>query len=277
MIPKTCRESAVALVQRGFAVFPLQFRTKEPLPKSKGFYDATTDERLVRRLWSGQVHNVGVRTGIPIDDLFLGVLDIDSPEAASLLASLEAKHGKLPETFTVRTARGEHRYLRSPDLKSRTGFLPGLDFKCRTAYVVGPNSFHPSKAVYTCVDWDAPVAEAPAWLVDTVAAASETIPIKDRSSEGIIVVDRWVQAAVDRELAELRAAMSGRNTTLSRVAFKLAQFVHAGLLDEGPVWKALEDATDLPEKERDGVIRRAFRHAKTKPRISLEGVRHAAR
>jgi hypothetical protein len=276
-IPATCRDSAVALVRRGLHVFRLQFRKKEPLKNSNGFKDAIADERRARTLWSVGLYNVGIATGTPLNGLTLGVLDLDGGGAIALLDVLERERGKLPETFTTKTARGKHLYLQVPALPSRIGLLPGIDWKAVGGYVVAANSVHPTGVIYCALDWTAPIAVAPDWLIDLVTPPQA--PEREIARKPVIISsgDRWAQAALERELETLRAAGEGsRNATLNRSAFLIGQLVQAEMLDESDVKAALKAATTLPDEEADATIRRAFRAAATKPRTVLGGSTHAA-
>jgi hypothetical protein len=251
MSPITCRDAAIALVRRGLSVFPLGFCTKEPLPRTRGFYDASTDERVIRRWYAGRLANVGVRTGTDIAGLTLGVLDLDGGGALALLDALERERGLLPETLTVQTARGKHLYFLTLALPSRCGLLPGVDFKCLGGYVVGPASHHPSGAVYTCTDWNAPIALAPDWLVDLVTPPVEPVVSIDRGAVQDNQVDvinlktgnDYALIALAKERCRVRAAQPGsQDQTLYSAAWRMARFVRTGLLTESQVCSALASA-----------------------------------
>src|SRR5262249_44586525 len=74
---------------------------KHPRTKN-GVCDASTDEAKIRRWWEIWVDaNIGVATG---GESGFFALDVDPRKGgAESLASLEAKHGKLPETLTADT------------------------------------------------------------------------------------------------------------------------------------------------------------------------------
>ena len=107
-------DSALELAARGFPVFPLQPRSKEPYPGSRGLGDATLDAAQIRDWWTrAPESNVGLRPPP-------GVLVVDpDPRNGGLasLAKLEAEGRSLPETLTARTGRGDggiHAYYRVP-------------------------------------------------------------------------------------------------------------------------------------------------------------------
>ena len=102
---------------RGWPVFPVHIAVRgkcscgKPACTNKGkhpqtahsFYDATTDEDVIRT-WGKvdyPVANIGIRTG---KESGLVVLDIDPDKSGEeSLRQLEAQHGPLPETATVRS------------------------------------------------------------------------------------------------------------------------------------------------------------------------------
>jgi putative DNA primase/helicase len=228
---RTIRESATELAQRGVHVFPLVFRSKEPLPKSKGFHDATTDLTTIRRTWAGRLLNVAVRTGTLIHGQYLSVLDIDGDAGYAALDELERQHGPLLDTFTVRTSRGEHRYLAGPALGSRTGFHPGLDLKAMGGYVVGPCSVHPSGAVYTCADWSAPIAAAPEWLIRIVQHRKTDGHETDKAGR-IVHEDRYLIGAIAGEAGRLRNVSINRNNSLFCSAVRLRKILESRQVDQ---------------------------------------------
>ena len=158
--------AALSLAAAGFAVFPLQPRSKEPYPGSHGFRDATTDANVIRKLWSMAPNsNIGVRPPATIL-----VVDIDPRNGGDdTLERLEEQHGKLPATLWAMTGGGgAHFYFRKPDgwrLPSTLG--AGVDVKGESGYLVAPPSVHVSGGVY---HWASPlgtlpIADAPAWLL----------------------------------------------------------------------------------------------------------------
>lgn len=165
-------EAALAYAGEGFAVFPCK-PDKSPRTKN-GFYDATTDEDQIRRWWAAHPSDlVGLRTG---EGSGVFVLDLDNGEVGhASLEHLEAEHGRLPETYTVRTSGnpekgkgpGEHRYFRYPGaaVKSTVSAIgDNLDVRGDGGYVIAPPSHG-----YTTVSGEfGEFAEAPRWLVEAV-------------------------------------------------------------------------------------------------------------
>jgi putative DNA primase/helicase len=135
-------------------------------------YDASTDEAKIRRWWeTWEDANIGVATG---KESRIFALDVDPRrDGAEALASLEAKHGKLPETRTADTGGGGVHYLfKYPDfpVKNSTGGLgPGLDIKGESGSIVVAPSLHMSGNRYRWRN-DAPVADAPEWFLRLLRA-----------------------------------------------------------------------------------------------------------
>jgi hypothetical protein len=231
---------------RGWQVFPLKPRSKLPAI-ARGFYSATANPATLRR-WFGNGHgyNIAIRTGVASNIM---VVDTDIRHGGpSSLQALEDEHGPLPATPTVITAGGDHRYfwIGGP-IPSSTGRLgPGIDIKADGGYVVAPSSVHPDGPTYRWVDDTAPLAPAPAWLVDRARrkpppkiserATSQVIPRADPHAYGA--------AALESEIAELaQTPHGGRNDRLNRASFCLHQLVAGGELDGDEVERRLVAAT----------------------------------
>jgi putative DNA primase/helicase len=111
----------------------------------------------------------GVPTG-PINGFFAVDLDTkDTQDGPAELSAFAAKHGELRTTRTVRTPSGGlHLYFAwdpARPVRNRQGILPGVDVRGEGGFVVagGP---------YTVV-LDGPVAAAPPWLLEFVAASAD--------------------------------------------------------------------------------------------------------
>jgi hypothetical protein len=162
--------AALKYAKRGWRVFPLAPGKKTPAT-AHGFKDATTDPKIVCGWWKKNPnYGIGIATGNS-----LGVLDLDRPEAEARLETLEREQSVLPETSTVRTARGKHIYFQVPKgLRSRNGIFPGVDFKCEGGYVVAPPSKHPGGTRYEWEQEGRALTQAPipAWLLEIVQGPS---------------------------------------------------------------------------------------------------------
>ena len=161
--------AAIALAERGLAVFPCWQRSKKPAT-SHGFYDASKDVAVVGRWWHDNPNfNIGVATGA-VSNLL--VVDIDNIDAEAELRRLEAEHGMpLPATVEVITARGRHIYFCMPtglDIRCSASET-GIDIRANGGYVLAPPSIHPSGRRYAwSVDTASALAAAPDWLLNRI-------------------------------------------------------------------------------------------------------------
>jgi hypothetical protein len=169
--PLSTLHAAALKAASRWPVFPLD--GKVPLT-ARGFKDASQALGAVDIWWSDHPFaNVGLPTGAPAG---VWVLDLDrgsGKDGLAALGALEARHGALPDTYTVRTGTGGlHLYWRMPpsrDVRNRQAVVPGIDVRGTGGYVVAPPSIHPeTKEPYSVVLELEPV-EAPPWLVDLVA------------------------------------------------------------------------------------------------------------
>jgi hypothetical protein len=153
-IPPNC----AALLARGFAIFPLRHKGKEPLSEH-GFKDASRETERIAA-WSQKFPNCnwGVACGAPSACI---VLDFDKPEA---LEKFELEHGNLLATYTVKTARGLHFYFRDVPGGMSTRTFDGGELRADGAYVVAEGSIHPTGVQYRCVS-DFEIAEFPPSLL----------------------------------------------------------------------------------------------------------------
>ncbi len=167
-------DAALAYAAHGAPVFPCKL-DKSPRT-ANGFYAATTDEEQIRRWWAAHPNDlIGLRTG---EESGVFVLDMDNGEIGrASLRHLEAEHGRLPDTYTVRTSGnpekgkgpGEHRYFRYPvgvgKVKSSTSQIgTNLDVRGDGGYVIAS----PSYGYETASGEFGGFAEAPGWLVEAV-------------------------------------------------------------------------------------------------------------
>ncbi|KRP85949.1 hypothetical protein AOQ73_36330 [Bradyrhizobium pachyrhizi] len=141
-------EIAAGLGELGFSVFPLLPNQKTPAYDDNWKDIATADPGKIRRLWSGgyKACNIGIRTGLPLGDGYLVVIDVDIKDGKpgkQSLKELEEQLGELPPTMIFRTASGgEHRYFLSawPLGGSNSRLGPGIDVRGVGGYVVGCGS-----------------------------------------------------------------------------------------------------------------------------------------
>lgn len=180
---------AIEYAVRGWRVFPLRgkvpmipaaHRPGDPLRGrckgecgrvGHGVLDASSDLGVVSAWWAGPAKraNIGLRLPDPVM-----VIDVDPRNGgAQSLATLVEKFGRLPESLTSISGRGDgghHRYFRRPQGKVTNRLLgAGLDVKTSAGYVVAPPSIHPdSGKPYMWVDQGAAISDPPSWLVELV-------------------------------------------------------------------------------------------------------------
>ncbi|MET7700406.1 bifunctional DNA primase/polymerase [Streptomyces sp. NPDC005485] len=230
---------------------------------------ATTDPDLIHAAWAQRPYNVGIATG----PAGLLVIDLDpvkpeepkgAPDGATSLQALCERAGQvLPDTYRVRTARGEHLYFTTPAgvrLKCSVDRLgPHIDTRAWGGYVVAPASTTPD-GTYE-VAHDAPVAELPHWLAALLSEPVKPAPVPVRVHDGT----RAARVALDRECAVIQAATEGgpdgRNAILHKSACKVARFVAWGDIPRHVVEQAIQGAgesTGLPSAECRTTIRSAL-------------------
>lgn len=158
-------DSALALAARGYAVFPLQPRSKLPYPGMRGFLDATTDAEQIRKWWSvpgAEESNIGLRPAPGVV-----VVDVDRRHGGiEALNTLTAEGKEFPSTTTIKTGDGGmHALYAAPEgLAWPKEIVKGIDLKAENGYLVAAGSTHPNGGRYELVD-PRPMAPAPDWLV----------------------------------------------------------------------------------------------------------------
>jgi hypothetical protein len=137
----------------------------------------------------------------------------------------------------VQTGHGFHWYVKPTGVGNRAGVLPGVDFRGRGGYVLGPPSVHPKGHRYR---WINPLLEelAPAsnWLIQLL--------VRERGPERPRTVPEGSRAyglgALRRELQRLSQAMEGtRNHQLNTASFNMGRLVAAGAICEQEAATAL--------------------------------------
>lgn len=179
--------AALELNGRGFAVFPCRPDGKEPLTQH-GCKDASSDTAQVSKWWNAcPTANIGVATGGSSGICVIDVDNKDGKNGSAALAELEAKHGKLPETYTVKTPTGGyHFYFRNGDgIRNSTGKLgTGLDTRGEGGYVVAAGSSI-GGVKYELVK-DLPMVDLPDWVVELLEPPRQKEKPERRSVSGVI-------------------------------------------------------------------------------------------
>jgi hypothetical protein len=177
-------KAAVWNAKRGFHAFPLDHpmlpkcigvRTAEHDPDTctergkhptvKWSTHATTDLQVIVADFAGRARNIGISCGPS------GLLVVDEDVPGDFARFAESIGQKIPDqTFTVKTGKGFHYYLRQPEgktLGNGEGALHNFGVNIRGAggYVVGAGSRHATGLDYVAIDWDAETLLCPEWLV----------------------------------------------------------------------------------------------------------------
>jgi bifunctional DNA primase/polymerase-like protein/AAA domain-containing protein/primase-like protein len=144
-----------------------------------GVKQATKDQEIAREWWAHHEDaNVGIATGSASG---VCVLDVDERHGGGAsLARLMQEHGAI-NTPTVKTGDGFHFYVATDGepIRSKAGFLPGLDLRGEGSYVVYPGSSHKNGNTYA---WMVPpngkgFAPFPSWL-PALTKAQDREPIQ---------------------------------------------------------------------------------------------------
>lgn len=209
--------------------------------------------------------NVGIVTGAPSG---VWVLDVDPANGGlDRLRELIATHGELPPTYTVETGSGGwHSYFRMPtdfEPTNSRGRLPaGLDVRGTGGQVVAPPSVS-AKGTYR-IHLDAPVVDAPAWLLDLIrprelsaGSVGNSRGLFEISNMGVVLAElpapererltSYARTAVTAEIERLATAVEGtRNETAFAAACSIHELLNAEWsgLDHGAVWRAFSTAVD---------------------------------
>jgi hypothetical protein len=154
-------EQFISLAGRNFSLIPLN--GKRPFEKN---WQQWCEEKRQFKPCDFDGHNAGICCG-PASGLI--VADVDDPQAFTSL------NLSLPETFTVKTAKGFHYYFRFPEngnygckafkhpvYKKHSVF----DIRGNGGQVVAPGSIHPDTNEIYEIETDTSIALPPPWLID---------------------------------------------------------------------------------------------------------------
>lgn len=190
------RAAAIAWREAGFATIPLIPRSKSPAIRrahlhgtgergrcrgecgqlGHGFYDATTDVVWADQYWREHPdHGIGVRP-----DPGEIVLDIDPRHGGdTALEALTARCGKLPQTLTTISGRGDgrhHLWFDGVEGSVRQKLVHGIDILChdRNFVVVPPSQHWLTEQQYAFEQPVADIAQAPDWLQEMATRSAPT-------------------------------------------------------------------------------------------------------
>lgn len=256
---QTPLELAQHYVAQGWPVFPCRSRAEENVDQAtgevitlgektpltpNGFKGATRFPRIIERWWSDWPDAaVGLPTG---EKTGFFALDIDNkPGGANgfdWLAEMEAEHGPLPDTARVTSPNGGlHIYFKYVvGTRNRGALGAGVDIRSEGGYVLAAGSTMANGRSYKWETDTREIADAPAWLLDLLLPKSA--PAHTQYSLSAATNNAYVDAAVDRELADLAGAPMGtRNNALNDAAFSIGTIVGAGALGEAEARALLQD------------------------------------
>lgn len=259
----------------GFSIFPLPRGEKRPAIQWAKYQSMKAEVSEIHA-WDSAGLNVAVVTG-RISNLL--VVDVDSADGQIFLDDFN-----LPQTPTVKTARGRHYYFQYPAGEFRNvahveGL--GLDIRADGGYVVGVGSQHPDGSIY---QWeispdDVPFANVPADLLAALYRRRESVSVANSSRGGEFVEAGRFSTFLNREmqdaLAELRACngVGDRNNTLFKIAARIAN--HAAAL--GLDWEILAQdfrsvamAIGLGAAETEATIASAWKAGSATPTSWIE-------
>lgn len=256
---QTPLELAQHYVAQGWPVFPCRSHAEEHVDQAtgeiitlgektpltpNGFKGATRFPRIIERWWSDWPDAaVGLPTG---EKTGFFALDIDNkPGGANgfdWLAEMEAEHGPLPDTARVTSPNGGlHIYFKYVvGTRNRGALGAGVDIRSEGGYVLAAGSAMANGRSYKWETDTRDIADAPAWLLDLLLPKSA--PAHTQYSLSAATNNAYVDAAVDRELADLTGApMGSRNNALNDAAFSIGTIVGAGALGEAEARALLQD------------------------------------
>ena len=170
---------ALPLAEKGLRVFPLNGKTKEPIPGFMGHQKKATTSRDQILKWGNKYpeSNVGVHSDLSVGGYFF--VESDTADAMKIY---EEKTRKKINTFTVESSPGRtHMYLRhTPYSVGLQKNIPentagGFSLRTKNYYVAGPGSVHPKTQQPYRVTNDAPIADVPDDFVDFVVSRAAEV------------------------------------------------------------------------------------------------------
>jgi hypothetical protein len=248
-------ESALALEEAGFSVFPLAPRSKRPRIEW-GHYQTKrmTPAELMAHWEQSPDDNVAIVTGA-ISGIIVG--DVD-PRHGGDVAELDGTSGLVVKTG----GGGRHYYYKHPGgrVPNRVNIKPGVDLRGDGGYVVAPHSIHESGGLYSFVgELTGAPGDAPTWLLEPEPAPT---PVGGFG-------DPWIARALDEGVP-----MGEQAHTLARLAGyfasrELAPDVAAGMLW---TWARGLDQNPLDPWRRENIertVKSIYDRAARNPRTSF--------
>lgn len=223
--------AAIRLQKHGFRVFPIACNTKDQPTLSDPAGHASADPEKARLWWECQLtgepvpDNIGITCRNLADGRRLIGVDIDCKKGRDGelgLLALELDGKEFPDTFEQTTASGtRHLIYWTTALisNSRSKLALGIDIRGRGGYLVGAGSEIDGKAYSANF---APIAEAPAWLVE---ACQETKAERVLSTESAKVDVAYAYRRGEAFIAKQAGASEGlRGSSAYALACQLKDF-----------------------------------------------------
>jgi hypothetical protein len=211
-------EYALHYADQGWAVFPLNGETKIPYTRQGDHgperWGAAKDPDTIRTRFAPHPNaGIGLPTGI---DNGFWVIETDTKngkDGESEIAKLQTAHGVLPDTYRVRSPSGSiHYYFRHPGpdfyiTSTANKVAPGVDVKGDAGMVLAPPTERGGKRYE--VSNNAPIAEAPAWLLEIIARKVTDVekrfvkhapPTEEPTvtHDEIVKLESWVRQALEK-------------------------------------------------------------------------------
>ena len=140
------RDWVVFYKTNGFSFFPCRYRSKRPKIEWSEFRERKPTEEEIGE-WLKNPTNIAVVCGEISGNLL--VIDFESEDAYEEF--MKSSPIPLEETFTVRTYRGYHIYIRTPKPVRGGKKSEDIDVRGEGQYVLAPPSVHPEGVTYELI------------------------------------------------------------------------------------------------------------------------------
>lgn len=236
-------EVALSYAGKGIPVFPCNPKTKKPylaskrdaagkkMPKSGGFYEATTDRETIFKWWT---QHPDAMIGIPTGQASgYDVVDVDYDPEKGInglheLKKLEEQFGPMPVTGSVTTPRGgRHYYFKSPYgvviKNSASSIALGIDIRGEGGYIIAAGSVRSDGSRYEVLHPLDDCAPMPPWLRASATKRGGAKP-KAHTTSAPRQKAANSNVNIDEEIAKVASTTTGsRNDALNRCAFVLGK------------------------------------------------------
>ena len=155
--PKSTYDYAMFYISNNLSVIPIRPRDKKPLVEWKQYQQQPPSISEIQKWFKNTDNNIAIVTGKVSDNLVVIDFDEESLYKEFLEKLSDDLKGIINDTWTVKTSRGYHVYLRI-DSEKPIGAekYDGVDIKAEHGYVLTPPSIHPSGIRYEFLTPDMP-------------------------------------------------------------------------------------------------------------------------